>query len=91
MSYFSFTQVCHVCKKSMKTFKVSLSNYGENGLFLGRKEPLYFVCCDTVNFVDFEKICNPFTVQYLKNLDEIEQLNFNLMEIRMEKLKIATV
>ena len=91
MSHFSFTQVCCVCKKSWKTFKVSLSNYDENGLFLGKKEQLYFVCCNTMNFVNFEEICNPFTVQYLRTLNEIEQVNFDLMKIKMEKLKIATV
>ena len=89
MSHFSFTQVCYVCKKSWKTFKISLSNYDENGLFL-RKEQLYFVCCGTINFVDFDKICNPFTVKYLRTLNEIERINFELMKIRMEKLEITT-
>ena len=90
MSHFSFTQVCHVCKKSWKTFKVSLSNYDENGLFLGKEEQLYFVCCDTMNFVNFDEICNPFTVKYLRTLNEIERINFDLMKIRMEKLEITT-
>ena len=90
MSHFSFTQVCQVCKKSWKTFKVALSNYDENGLFFGKKEQLYFVCCNTMNFVELDKICNPFTVKYLKTLNEIERVNFDLMKIRMEKLEITT-
>ena len=90
MSHFSFTQVCRVCKKSTKTFKVSLSNYDENGLFLRKEEQLYFVCCDTMNFVNFDEICNPFTVKYLKTLNEIERINFDLIKIRMEKLEITT-
>ena len=90
MSHFSFMQVCRICKKSWKTFKVSLSNYDENGLFLGKKEQLYFVCCHTMNFVNFDEICNPFTIKYLKTLNEIERVNFDLMKIRMEKLEITT-
>ena len=90
MSHFSFTQVCQVCKKSWKTFKISLSNYDENGLFLGREEQLHFVCCNTKNFVNFGEICNPFTVRYMRTLNEIEQVNLDLVKIRMEKLKIAT-
>ena len=90
MSHFSFTQVCRFCKKSWRTFKISLSNYDENGLFIGKEKQLYFMCCDTMNFVDFNKICNPFTVKYLKTLNEIERINFDLMKIRMEKLEITT-
>ena len=91
MSYFSFTQICHICKKSWKTFKISLSNYDENGLFLGKEKQLYFTCCGTMNFVNFGEICNPFTIRYLKTLNEIEQVNFDLMKIRMEKLEIETI
>ena len=95
MSHFSFTQVCRICKKSSKTFKISLSNYDENGLFLRKKQQLYFVCCDTMNFINFEEICNPFTVRYLRRLNEIDsridQVNFELMKVKMEKLKLATV
>ena len=91
MSHFSFTQVCRFCKKSWRTFKISLSNYDENGLFIGKEKQLCFICCDRMNFVDFNKICNPFTVKYLKTLNEIERINFDLMKIRMEKLEITTV
>ena len=90
MSNFSFTQVCRICKKSWKTFKISLSNYDENGLFLGKEKQLYFACCGTMNFVNFEEICNPFTIRYLKTLNEIEQVNLDLMKIRLEKLEITT-
>ena len=97
MSHFSFTQVCRVCRRSSKTFKISLSNYDDNGLFLKKKEEqdFSFVCCNTMNFINFEEICNPYTVQYLRRLNEIddriEQVTFELMKVRMEKLKIAAV
>ena len=90
MTHFSFTQICQVCKKSYKTFKIDLSNYDENGLFLGKKDQIYFVCCGTKNFVNFVEICNPFTIRYMRTLNEIEEVNCDLIKIRMEKLKITT-
>ena len=90
MTHFSFTQICQVCKKSYKTFKIHLSNYDENGLFCGKPDQIYFVCCGTKNFVNFVEICNPFTIRYMRTLNEIEEINCDLIKIRMEKLKITT-
>ena len=90
MTHFSFTQICQVCKKSYKTFKIDLSNYDESGLFLGKIDQSYFVCCGTKNFVNFAEICNPFTIRYIRTLNEIEEINYDLIKIQMEKLKITT-
>ena len=90
MTHFSFTQICQVCKKSYKTFKIDLSSYDESGLFLGKADQSYFVCCGTKNFVNYDEICNPFTIRYIRTLNEIEEINCDLIKIRMEKLKITT-
>ena len=100
MDHFLFTQLCQECKKGCKTFKVCLSNYDVAGRFSLFKvevmEQFSFVCifCDKLNIVDFEQICNPNTVWYLRMLDEIntqiEQVIDELLRIKIEKLKIQT-
>ena len=53
-----------------------------------------FVCsiCNSGNSVDFQQICNPYTIWYLRN-NEInnylqDEIN-NLLRIKIEKLKLA--
>ena len=97
MDYFSFTQVCRICKKSSKTFKIYLNNYDDNGRFLKKEEGeefFSFVCCNITNAINFQEICNPYTIQYLRRVNEIdkriEQITAELFKIKMEKLKITT-
>ena len=55
---------------------------------------LVCVFCNSMNTVDFEEICYPYTVWYLRNEIEInrriEEVLDNLLKIKMEKLKIPT-
>ena len=100
MDRFLFTQLCQKCKKDCETFKVSLSNYEGAGRFNLSKvevaEQFSFVCvfCEMVNIVDFEQVCNPNTVWYLRRQNEInkqiEQVIDELLRIKIEKLKIQT-
>ena len=100
MDHFLFTQLCRDCKKSFKTFKIYLSYYDDNGRFnLSEKEVedvFSFVCvfCNSMNTVDFEEICSPYAIWYLKKENEInrrfEEVIDNLLKIKMEKLKIPT-
>ena len=98
MDHFSFTQLCRVCKKTSKTFKISLSYYNDNGRFVFLKEEVQdifsFVCCNTINSVNFEEICNPYTIQYFRRENKINRRNEEvineLLKIKMEKLKITT-
>ena len=98
MDHFLFTQVCHCCKKSFKSFKMFLSYYGNNcrcNLSKEEMDAFSFVCsfCNSVNSVDFQQICNPYTIWYLRN-NEInncfEEVVTNLLKIKIEKLKIST-
>ena len=100
MDRFLFTQLCQKCKKDCETFKVSLSNYEGAGRFNLSKvevaEQFSFVCvfCEMVNIADFEQVCNPNTVWYLRRQNEInkqiEQVIDELLRIKIEKLKIPT-
>ena len=95
MVHFSFTQVCRVCKKNSKTFKICLSNYDDSGffIFLKEKEDVFsFVCCGTINTIKFEEICNPYTVNYLRRMNEIDNsIDEVIVELlKIEKLKIST-
>ena len=102
MDHFSFTQVCRVCKKNSKTFKIYLSNYDDNGFFVFSKEKqdiFSFICCGTINTLNFEEICNPYTINYLRReneiygiMDEIDnRIDKVIVELlKIEKLKIST-
>ena len=100
MDHFLFCQLCRSCRKNSKTFKISLSYYNESGRFILLKKEVEdvfsFVClfCNTMNSVMFEEICNPYTIRYLKKLNEInsrnDEVTNNLLKIKMEKLKITT-
>lgn len=91
MDHFLFTQLCRDCKKSFKTFKICLSYYDDNGCFnLSEKEVedvFSFVCvfCNSKNAVNFEKICNPYTIWYLTKENEI---NRRIEEVIDDLLKI---
>ena len=100
MDHCLFTQLCRNCKKVCKTFKVSLSDYDVTGRFNLSKvevaEQFSFVCsfCTELIIVDFEQVCNPNTVWYLRRQNEInkqiEQVIDELLQIKIEKLKIPT-
>ena len=97
MDSFSYTQLCQNCKKGCNTFKVYLSDYDVAGRFnlsqVEIVEQYSFVCvfCEMVNIVDFEQVCNPNTVWYLRRQNEInkriEQVIDELLRIKIEKLK----
>ena len=96
MNHFLFTQVCCCCKKSFKTFKIFLSFYNENYLCNLSKEEMEafsFNCsfCNSTNSVDFQQICNPYTVWYLKDKeinDRSQNEINNLIRVKIEKLKL---
>ena len=96
MNHFLFTQVCCCRKKSFKTFKIFLSFYDENYLCNLSKEEMEafsFNCsfCNSTNSVDFQQICNPYTVWYLKDKeinDRIQNEINNLIRVKIEKLKL---
>ena len=91
MDHFLFTQLCRNCKKDCKIFKVLLSYYDVAGRFNLSKveviEQFSFVCsfCRELNIVDFEQVCNPSTVWYLRRQNEInrqiEQVIDELLQI----------
>ena len=96
MNHFLFTQVCCCCKKSFKTFKIFLSFYNENYLCNLSKEEMEafsfnYSFCNSTNSVDFQQICNPYTVWYLKDKeinDRIQNEINNLIRVKIEKLKL---
>ena len=100
MDHFLFTQLCRECKKSLRTYKIFLSYYDDNGCFIFSKEEarniFSFDCkfCNTTNTVNFEEISNPFTICYIRRENEInrriDEVNDNLLRIKIEKLKIST-
>ena len=100
MDHFSFTQLCRNCKEDLTAFKIYLSDYDVTGRFNLSKEEIFekfsFVCnrCELVNIIDFEQVCNPNTVWYIKRENEInkriEEVINELLRIKIEKLKIPT-
>ena len=100
MDHFLFTQLCRECKKSLKTYRILLSYYDDNGRFILTKEEaanvFSFVCqfCNSFNSLDFEEITNPFTICYLRRENEInrriDKIHDNLLKLKIEKLKIST-
>ena len=79
MDYFSFTQLCRNCKEDSKTFKIYLLDYDVAGCFNLSKEEIFekfsFFCnrCELVNIIDFEQVCNPNRVWYIKRENEINK------------------
>ena len=100
MEHFLFTELCHNCKKSLKTFKIFLSYYDDSGRFILSKEDaagiFSFTCqfCKSLNVLDFDEIANPFTIYYLRRENEINrrlnEVNDNLLQLKIEKLKITS-
>ena len=100
MDHFYFTQLCRNCKDNSKTFKICLSDYDVAGRFNLSNEEVFerfsFTCehCGFINVLDFEQLCNPNTVWYLRKDAElnsqIEEVIKNLLRIKIEKLNIPT-
>ena len=93
MDHFLFSQLCHSCKKSLKTYKIFLFYYDDNGQFTLSKEEaatiFSFNChfCKSLNILDFDEICNPFTISYLRRENEINR-HLNEIPDNILKLKI---
>ena len=68
--YFIYTKICF-CKKDLKNFKIFLSYYNESGSCIlsdKEKSKFSFAClfCNSLNQLDFNTICNEYTVRLLK-------------------------
>ena len=93
--YFIYTKLC-VCKKNLKNFKISLSYYDESGacnLCDEEKSNFSFRCafCNSFNLIDFDTICNQYTVRMLKSLTidrQIQEKVNEILQIKLMKLKI---
>ena len=97
MSHFLFTQLCRSCKKSfIKIFKICLSYFNEKcqcNLSDDEMKIFSFSCsfCNNINSVDFQQICNPYTIFYLRNMEinnRIDEEINNLLKITKEKLNL---
>lgn len=98
MDHFLFTQVCRQCKQFYKTFRINLSNFDDSGFCQIPNQEIFqnfsFTCeCSfLLNILDFEKICNPPTVRYMRKQGEfnrqIEETIKNLLSIQIEKLNL---
>ena len=93
--YFIYTKLC-VCKKDLKNFKIFLSYYDESGacnLCDEEKSNFSFRCafCNSFNRIDFDTICNQYTVRILKSLTidrQIQEKVNEILQIKLMKLKI---
>ena len=93
--YFIYTKLC-VCKKDLKNFKIFLSMYDESGVSIlsdEEKSKFSFTCkfCNSLNQINFNTICNEYTVRFLKRkaIDrQIEEKVNEMLQINLMKLKI---
>ena len=93
--YFIYSKFC-VCKKGFKNSKIYLSYYNECGtciLLDEEKKQFSFTCsfCSSLNQLDFNTICNEYTVRLLKRkaIDrQIEEKRKEILQINLMKLKI---
>ena len=93
--YFIYTKLC-VCKKKLKNFKIFLSYYDESGarnLWDEEKSNFSFRCafCNSFNRIDFDTICNQYTVRMSKSLTidrQIQEKVNEILQIKLMKLKI---
>ena len=93
--YFIYTKLC-VCKKDLKNFKIFLSDYGESGAYNlsdEEKSNFSFRCtfCNLFNRIDFDTICNQYTVRMLKSLTidrQMQEKVNEILQIKLMKLKI---
>ena len=93
--YFIYTKLC-VCKRDLKKLKIFLLNYDESGVCIlsdEEKKHFSFSCsfCNLLNQLDFNTICNEYTVRLLKTaaIDrQIEEKVNKMLQINLMKLKI---
>ena len=91
--YFIYTKLC-VCKKDLKNFKIFLSYYDESGACSDEEKSNFsFRCafCNSFNRIDFDTICNQYTVRMLKSLTidrQIQEKVNEILQIKLMKLKI---
>ena len=89
--YLIYTKLC-VCKKDLKNFKIFLSCYDESGACSDEEKSNFsFRCafCNSFNQIDFDTICNQYTVRILKSLTIDRQVKVNeILQIKLMKLKI---
>ena len=93
--YFIYTKLC-VCKKDLKNFKIFLSMYDESGVSIlsdEEKSKFSFTCkfCNSLNRINFNTICNEYTVRFLKRkaIDrQIEEKVNEMLQIKLMKLKM---
>ena len=91
--YFIYTKLC-VCKRDLKKLKIFLLNYDESGVCIlsdEEKKHFSFTCsfCNLLNQLDFNKICNEYTVRLLKTavIDrQIEEKVNEMLQINLMKL-----
>ena len=87
--YFIYTKIC-ICKKDLK------SNYDKSGVSIlldEEKSKFSFTCkfCNSLNRINFDTICNEYTVRFLKRkaIDrQIEEKVNEMLQINLIKLKI---
>ena len=92
---FIYTKIC-VCKKDLKNFKIYLLYYNkcDNCILLDEeKSKSSFMCsfCNLLNQLDFNTICDKYTVRLLKNAAiyrQIEKKINEILQINLMKLKI---
>ena len=93
--YFIYTIIC-ICKKDLKNFKIFLSNYDESGVSIlsdEEKSKFSFTCkfCNSLNRINFNTICNEYTVRFLKRKEidsQTEEKVNKMLQINLMKLKI---
>ena len=91
--YFIYTKLC-VCKRDLKKLKIFLLNYDESGVCIlsdEEKKHFSFTCsfCNLLNQLDFDTICNEYTVRLLKTavIDrQIEEKVNEMLQINLIKL-----
>ena len=94
-NYLIYSKIC-VCKKDLKIFKILLSYYDESSwciLLNKEKNKFLFICtfCNSFNQINFDEICNKYTVRMLKNLSiarQIQEKEKEMLQKEMWKLKI---
>ena len=90
--YFVYSKICP-CHKEVKNSKIHLSFYDENGsciLSKVERKKFSFTClfCETFNEINFEEICNKYTVQLLKRImkKNCTKIVFKLVYILIYKI-----
>ena len=84
------------CKKSFKNFKNFLLYLDEKcqcNLSEDEMKMFSFSCsfCNNINTVDFQQICTPYTIFYLRDMEinnKIDEEINNLLKITKEKLNL---